>query len=133
MAVLTANAQDEATITSLRALGGVTVMVALLANESGAIQELACMSLANLLCTLNNDVKLPYNEDPRHGEQPSVPMNQMIAQWQHNLDLVIAQVSRFSDLSPPLSPLSFSPLSLLFLSSLVFLVLTTPLPPPSLL
>ena len=33
----------------------------------GAIQELACMSLANLLCTLNNDVKLPYNEDPRHG------------------------------------------------------------------
>jgi hypothetical protein len=38
MALLTANAQDQVTLSSLRRSGAVTVLVALLANESGAIQ-----------------------------------------------------------------------------------------------
>lgn len=51
MALLTANAQDLATLRGLRCAGAVTVLVALLANESGAVQELACATLANLLVT----------------------------------------------------------------------------------
>lgn len=38
MALLTANAQDQVTLSGLRRCGAVTVLVALLANESGAIQ-----------------------------------------------------------------------------------------------
>ena len=38
MAILTANAQDQVTLSGLRRSGAVTVLVALLANESGAIQ-----------------------------------------------------------------------------------------------
>jgi len=52
MVLLTANGLDQATLRALRRSGAVTVMVALLANESGAIQELACGCLANLLVTL---------------------------------------------------------------------------------
>merc|ERR1712185_11164 len=51
MALLSANREDQWSLGELRGQGGVTVLVALLANESGAIQELACAALANLLCT----------------------------------------------------------------------------------
>jgi hypothetical protein len=40
MALLTANALDQPTLSGLRRAGAVTVLVALLANESGAIQVL---------------------------------------------------------------------------------------------
>ena len=50
MCTLTANARDLSTATLLRSINAVTLLVSLSANESGAIQELACSSLANLLC-----------------------------------------------------------------------------------
>jgi hypothetical protein len=39
MVLLTANTVDQISLAALRLQGAVTVMVALLANESGAIQE----------------------------------------------------------------------------------------------
>ena len=47
---LTANVHDVATATRVRDVGGAVVLTAMLANEMGAIQELAACALANVLC-----------------------------------------------------------------------------------
>jgi len=53
--LLTANPSDGCARRRLRKVGSVTAMVALLGNESGAVTELACACLANLLCTTLGD------------------------------------------------------------------------------
>jgi hypothetical protein len=58
--LLTANPSDACARRSLRKVGSVTAMVALLGNESGAVTELACACLANLLCTTLGD---GYDDD----------------------------------------------------------------------
>jgi hypothetical protein len=49
MVLLTSNKLDQVSLSLLRRKGAVTVMVALLANESASIQELAAATIANLM------------------------------------------------------------------------------------
>jgi len=51
LTLLTANRLDQYTLSLLRRSGTITVMVALLTNESASVQELAAASLANLMIT----------------------------------------------------------------------------------
>jgi len=58
MALLTANALDQPTLSGLRRAGAVTVLVALLANESGAIQ--VPFSLSNPAAGLSHEFPTPF-------------------------------------------------------------------------
>lgn len=62
MVLLTANKLDQKSLSLLRRKGAMTVMVALLTNESASIQELAAATIANLLIT---GLDVSFDVDPR--------------------------------------------------------------------
>jgi hypothetical protein len=52
---VTENGEDNQSMRKLLGAGAVTVLVALLCNESQAMQELACAALGNLFCSRNDE------------------------------------------------------------------------------
>ena len=61
MSYLTANPRDVITCDAFIDMGGVTMLTALLANESGAVKELAALCLGNLVVT--PPLPSPLNDD----------------------------------------------------------------------